>query len=311
MSTSLAASVVIPTRNRANLLALTLRSVLGQRDVDIEVVVVDDGDGPETAALVNALEDARVRLIRNSEPRGECGARNCGVAAAQREWVAFCDDDDLWAPDKLFSQLVAAADEHAAWVYAGHVEVDLHLRVLSGSPPPSPDEVIRDLGRHNSVPAGASNVVAKSDALAAAGPFDTTLRTSGDWDQWLRLARTAGRPACVPRPFVALRVHPGMVSRRADWILNDIEVVARRYGIPVDRARHHRWAAWMSLEDQRRGVALKYYAKAVAAGDWLSVGRAVVALLDPGIAQRRIAADGPWAREARVWLDELLAGVRR
>ena len=311
MSTSLAASVVIPTRNRANLLALTLRSVLGQRDVDIEVVVVDDGDGPETAALVNALEDARVRLIRNSEPHGECGARNCGVAAAQREWVAFCDDDDLWAPDKLSSQLVAAADEHAAWVYAGHVEVDLHLRVLSGSPPPSPDEVIRDLGRHNSVPAGASNVVAKSDALAAAGPFDTTLRTSGDWDQWLRLARTSGRPACVPRPFVALRVHPGMVSRRADWILNDIEVVARRYGIPVDRARHHRWAAWMSLEDKRRGVALKHYAKAVAAGDWLSVGRAVVALLDPGIAQRRIAADGPWAREARVWLDELLAGVRR
>ena len=140
MSTSLAASVVIPTRNRANLLALTLRSVLRQRDVDIEVVVVDDGDGPETAALVNALQDARVRLIRNSEPRGECGARNCGVAAAQREWVAFCDDDDLWAPDKLSAQLVAAADEHAAWVYAGHVEVDLHLRVLSGSPPPSPDD---------------------------------------------------------------------------------------------------------------------------------------------------------------------------
>ena len=67
----------------------------------------------------------------------------------------------------------------------------------------------------------------------------------------------------------------------------------------------------MSLEDKRRGVALKHYAKAVAAGDWLSIGRAVVALLDPGIAQRRIAADGPWAREARVWLDELLAGVRR
>src|SRR5690349_19085339 len=109
MSAPLAASVVIPTRNRANLLALTLRSVLRQRDVDIEVVVVDDGDGPETAALVNAFEDARVRLIRNSEPRGECGARNCGVAAAQREWVAFCDDDDLWAPDKLSAQLVAAA----------------------------------------------------------------------------------------------------------------------------------------------------------------------------------------------------------
>jgi len=96
-----------------------------------------------------------------------------------------------------------------------------------------------------------------------------------------------------------------MVSRRADWILADMEVVARRYGIPVDRARHYRWAAWMSLEDKRRGVALKHYAKAVAAGDWLSIGRAVVALLDRSIAQRGMAPDNPWAREAQVWLDAL------
>ena len=310
MSTRVGASVVIPTRNRADLLALTLRSVLGQRDVDIEVIVIDDGDGPETAALVNAFDDARVRLIRNRAPRGECGARNCGVAIAQREWVAFCDDDDLWAPEKLSAQLVAAAHQGAAWVYTGYVEVDLRLRVLSGSSPPSPEEVLRDLDHHNSVPAGASNVVVKADALAAAGPFDTTLRTSGDWDQWLRLARTAGRPACVPRPFVALRIHPRMVSRRADWILNDIEVVAQRYGIAVDRARHHRWAAWMSLEDNRRGTALKHYAKAAAAGDWRSVGRAVVALLDRSIIQRRRqTADEPWTREAQLWLDALNASA--
>ena len=308
MSAPLTASVVIPTRNRPDLLALTLRSVLGQRDVDIEVVVVDDGEGPETVALVNALDDARVRLIRNSGPRGECGARNCGVAAAQREWVAFCDDDDLWAPGKLAAQIAAALDEGTAWVYGGDVAVDLQLRVLSGSPPPSPDEVMRDLGRHNSVPAGASNVVARADALERAGPFDTTLRTSGDWDQWLRLARTAGPPACVPRPLVALRVHPGMVSRRAEWVLRDIEVVARRYGIAVDRARHHRWAAWMALEDGRRGAAVRHYAGAVAAGDWRSVGRAVVGLLDRGIIQRRrVAADDPWAREAQCWLDALRA----
>jgi hypothetical protein len=165
---------------------------------------------------------------------------------------------------------------------------------------------MRELDRHNSVPAGASNVVVKADALARAGPFDTSLRTSADWDQWLRLARTAGRPACVPRPLVALRVHPRMASRRADSLFTDIEVVARRYGIPVDRARHHRWAAWMALEDGHRGVAARHYLGAVAAGDWRSVGRIGVALLDRGIVQRRrIAADDPWTREAQNWLDAL------
>jgi glycosyltransferase involved in cell wall biosynthesis len=261
---------------------------------------------------VHALADQRVRLIPNTQQRGTSGARNCGVAAAHGDWVAFCDDDDLWAPDKLGNQLAAAAEQHAAWVYAGAVTVDLDLQVLSASPPPSPDQVMRDLSRHNSVPAGASNVVVRAEALARAGPFDTTLRTSEDWDQWVRIARSAGHPACVPRPLVALRVHPRMASRRAEWILNDIDVVAHRYGLRVDRARHYRWAAWMALEEGRRGAAMWHYVGAVADGDWRSAGRALVALFDPGIVQRRrIAAHDPLAREAQRWLDMLRASGSR
>jgi glycosyltransferase involved in cell wall biosynthesis len=300
-----AVTVVIPTRDRADLLALTLRSVLGQRGVDISVVVVDDGDGPETADVVHALRDSRVRLIRNSEPRGESGARNCGVAAAAGQWLAFCDDDDLWAPGKLSAQLSALRETGASWVYAGHVTVDSGLRVLSGGPPLTPDEMLRELIRHNAVPAGASNVVVHADALARVGSFDPGLRTSEDWDMWLRLARTAGRPASVPRPLVALRTHARMMSRRTEQILADIEVVARRHGIPVDRARHHRWAAWMALEGGERTRAVRHYGRAIAVGDWRSAARAMVALVDRGIVQRRRAVDEPWAREARSWLDDL------
>ena len=303
-------TVVIPTRDRADMLALTLRSVLDQQEIEMEVVVVDDGDGDgaETAAVVKGLADCRVQRVGNTGPRGKCGARNCGVQAARLDWVAFCDDDDLWAPGKLKAQLFAAVEQRAAWVYAGDVAVDTDLRVLSGRKPAPPERVLRDLNRHNAVPAGASNVVVRADALARAGAFDTALRTSEDWDLWLRLARTAGTPACVPRPLVALRVHPGMASRRADWILADIEIVRRRHGIPVDRARHHRWAAWMALEDGRRATAVRHYAAAVANCDWRSAGRAVVALVDPGVTSRRRASpDDPWISEAQRWLDALRA----
>jgi glycosyltransferase involved in cell wall biosynthesis len=305
-------TVVVPTRDRADLLALTLRSVLGQHGVDMEVVVVDDGDGPATVVAVDAIADPRVRVVRNRGPRGECGARNHGVGEAQRDWVAFCDDDDLWAPGKVAAQLSAAVQERAEWVYAGHVSVDMKLRVLSGSPPPDPDRVLRDLPRHNSVPAGASNVVVRADALARAGPFDPGLRTSGDWEMWLRLARTAGRPACIPQPLVALRMHRRMASRDAGQILDDVEVVARRHGLPLDRARHHRWAAWMALEDGDRRRALSHYARALEAGDWRSAGRAVVAVLDPQIAQtRRLSPGDPWASQAQQWLDALISASRR
>src|SRR5437773_12542953 len=97
-------SVVVPTRNRPRMLATCLRARLAQVDVDCEVIVVDDGSSPP----VSARTDAHVKLIRHATPQGASAARNSGIAASRGEWVAFCDDDDLWAPDKLSAQLDAA-----------------------------------------------------------------------------------------------------------------------------------------------------------------------------------------------------------
>jgi glycosyltransferase involved in cell wall biosynthesis len=297
-------SVVIPTRDRPELLALTLCSVLRQEGVDAEVLVVDDGSEPDTEALIKQIGDARVRLLGNTGPRGVSGARNSGIAVARGNWIAFLDDDDLWAPGKLAMQLAVAEEARAGWVYAGDVTVDEALRVRAGAPPPTPEEVVTQLRRHNAVPAGASNVAVRRDVLDAVGRFDPELCTSEDWDLWLRLAAT-GLPACVPRPLVALRTHAGMASRAVDRMLADTEVIARRHGIHIDRARHERWAAWMCLEDGRHGPALRHYARAVMAGDPASLGRAAVALVYPQIARHRPFPTNGWAREAQAWLNAL------
>ena len=298
-------SVVIPTRDRPALLAHTLRTVLWQEDVDAEVLVVDDGIGSDTGAVLERVGDSRVHLLRNSGPPGVSGARNSGIAAAKGHWIAFVDDDDLWAPGKLRAQLSVAEEAGAAWVYAGDVTVDEDLRVRGGAPPPAPEQMIGDLRKYNSVPAGASNVVVRRDVLDAVGGFDTELRTSEDWDLWLRLAATS-LPASVPRPLVALRIHRGMASRAVDQMLADIDTIAHRHGIPVDRARHERWAAWMCLEDGRRAVALRHYARAVMAGDFISLGRAAVALIDPRVTRRRWPShDDGWAFEAQTWLNAI------
>ncbi|HVC60147.1 MAG TPA: glycosyltransferase family A protein [Acetobacteraceae bacterium] len=92
-------SVVIPTYNRADLLPLTLDTVLGQSRAPAEVIVVDDGSTDGTAAVVQKFADrVRYYCIENS---GEFAARNFGVAHARYPWIAFCDSDDLWASDKL------------------------------------------------------------------------------------------------------------------------------------------------------------------------------------------------------------------
>jgi glycosyltransferase involved in cell wall biosynthesis len=304
-------SVVVPTHNRRRLLRLALFSALRQRGVDIEVIVVDDASTDDSAEMVSGLADRRVRLLRQSACRGVSTARNRGIAEASGDWVAFLDDDDLWAPEKLVRQLEVATQAGRTWVYAGDVNVDDDLTVLSAFRPPTPEQVMEALPRHNPVPTGASNVMVRADALAEAGPFDPGLRRTEDWDMWIRLART-GPPAYVPHPLVAYRFHADNIAAETRDIVEEPVLLAARYGIPVDRAATYRRAAWASLRAGRRTRAIRHYARAVVLGDVKSVARAAVALLHPAAGSDRAfgllrgaRGDERWRAEAQAWLHEL------
>src|SRR3954449_11506761 len=130
-------TVVIPTHNRRLLLMRTLHSVLAQQHVDIEVVVVDDGGTDGTEAAVAGLADPRVTLIRHPFPRGVSAARNTGIEKSSARWLAFVDDDDLWAPSKLRSQLdVVAAHPSWQWSCTGSVDIDRQCRLSWWAEPP-------------------------------------------------------------------------------------------------------------------------------------------------------------------------------
>jgi glycosyltransferase involved in cell wall biosynthesis len=98
-------SVVIPTRNRPELVTRAVGSALGQTLQDIEVIVVVDGPDEQTPATLAALADPRLRVVQLDSSRGAPGARNVGVREATAEWVALLDDDDEWLPEKLAIQL--------------------------------------------------------------------------------------------------------------------------------------------------------------------------------------------------------------
>ncbi len=103
-------SVIIPTLHRPVLLQRALASVLRQTWRDLEVIVVVDGPDPDTIAVLRTIDDPRLRVIANERPLTAAGARNAGLDRATGEWIAFLDDDDEWAPDKLDKQLAYAAD---------------------------------------------------------------------------------------------------------------------------------------------------------------------------------------------------------
>jgi glycosyltransferase involved in cell wall biosynthesis len=303
-------SVVVPTRNRSELLAMTLCSVLRQRDVDIEVLVVDEASTDDTRAMLAALADPRVRTLHHEVPQGVSTARNHGAAEARAEWVAFTDDDDVWAPDKLARQLRAADAAGRGWAYAGSVNIAGGLRVVHGVPPLPPEQVAAALPRYNAVPGGGSNVVVRREILRQVGPFDVRLLNTEDWEMWIRLAKT-GLPAWVRSPLVARRVHPANSSLDIAEVVRGTRLIEQLHGTTADWGRMHRWFAESYLRTGQRRAALGQLALAAVHGQAGNVARDLAAIARRRLTRRSPAArpaeasDPGWTAEAAGWLDEL------
>ena len=304
-------SVIIPTRNRSALLRITLWSVLRQRHVDLDVIVVDEASTDDTPAMVRSFGDPRIRYVRHDVPRGVSGARNRGVAEARREWVAFLDDDDLWSPDKLSRQVGAALEASREWVYTGSVNIAENFRIVYGRPPLPPDQATSVLFRYNPIPAGASNVVVRRTTLLQAGPFDPHLRNTEDWDMWIRLSRF-GPPAWVCRPLVAYRMHGSTSSLDVAEIIRGTQEIERKHDTTPDWGRLNRWLAELCLRNGRRGEALGYYVRAALGGqprevwsDLTDVARLALHHRVNTYVPPPRPGDAAWEEEARGWIEQL------
>ena len=302
--------MVVPTRNRSGLLAVTLRSVLRQRDVDLEVIVVDEASTDETAAILAGLGDSRVRTVRHETPHGVSTARNRGAAEACGEWVAFTDDDDLWAPDKLARQLQAAQVTGRDWAYVGSVNITDGFRVVHGLPPLPPEQVVAGLPRYNAIPGGGSNVVVRRETLVKAGPFDIRLRNTEDWEMWIRLAK-AGPPAWVRSPLMAYRVHSSNSSLDIAEIVRGARLIEELHHTTADWGRLHRWLAESCLRTGQRRAALGQLARAALHGQASNVAHDLTAITRRRVNRRSSApqpangGDPTWIKEAVGWLGEL------
>jgi glycosyltransferase involved in cell wall biosynthesis len=94
-------SVVLPTKNRADLLGRSIKSVLSQTFRDLELIIVDDGSTDNTAEIVKSFKDDRIIYDRLRENKGAGAARNRGIALSKGKFIAFQDDDDEWRQGKL------------------------------------------------------------------------------------------------------------------------------------------------------------------------------------------------------------------
>src|SRR5579871_202940 len=200
-------SVVIPTRDRCLYLTQAIDSVFRQEAVDLELIVVDDSSTDATADHLATVADPRLRTVRHPRSLGVSRARNHGIELARGRWVAFLDDDDLWAPAKLALQLSALRHEGALWSYTSVAHFDDRAGSARLIRSAAPSEGILAA---NPASTPSSGVVSRA-VLERIGGFDPQLMIMADWDLWIRLMQV-GSPAVLGEVLVGRRIHVANMS---------------------------------------------------------------------------------------------------
>jgi len=279
-------SVVIPTHSRWDLLSTAaLPAALGQEAVDLEVVVVDDGSTDSTAERLRELADPRIRVISHERARGVAQARNAGMAAARGTWVALLDDDDLWAPGKLRTQIDLATAEGAVFAYGGAAALAEDRTWVYSLAPPDPETLPFVLLQRNVLWGGCSNVLVRADVVRRLGGFDERLFQLTDWDLWIRLSQ-AGRAAAWPEVLVGCIEHRRsmLLTSEAD-VFEEFDYVEQKHrrereaaDVSIDRRVFSRWVALGHRRAGRRFRATRMYVESfVGNRDAGSLVRALVA----------------------------------
>ncbi len=238
MAETQSASIVIPTRARADYLEVTLASIAPQaHQGEAETIVVSDGDHAATADVA-ARHGAR--LVTLPEPRGANAARNAGIAAACADLIILVDDDIAAPPGWLQAVLDGTRSSAGYEVFGGPIRA----RLEGGGPRSCGREgapiTTLDLGAQDreTTFVWSANMALRRSAYARVGPFDETIHGRGEEEDWEQRYRAAGGRI--------LYLAAAGVEHRRKASDSSVRALARASYRLGQTARRH---------DQRKGVA--------------------------------------------------------
>lgn len=252
-------SVIIPAYKAAAFIGETLQSVFNQTVLPQEVIVVNDGS-PDTPELERALEPFRDRIIYIvQENKGVSGARNTAIRASSQPLLACIDSDDLWKPAYLEVQTRYLRE---------HPDVDLVYpngvkfgdspdagKIFMEASPSNGDVTFEKLVRLECNV--NTSVTVRREAVLKAGLYDESLKTSEDFDLWLRIHKMGGRIAYHREILMMSRGTPGSLSSQQMQMYNDFLQVLAKAEATLHLTPSEQEAIHQQRRDYRARIALQ------------------------------------------------------
>lgn len=212
-------SIVLPTYDRLRYLRQSIDSVFAQTFHDWELIIADDGSGPETRDYLRGIaSDARVQVLWLPRLGNPGAVRNAALAQARAPYIAFLDSDDYWMPDKLARQLPALrAAAPRRWSYTSYECVDSEDRPVPFRWTPFEGALFAEILEMRAMVA-MPTVLAERALVAEVGGFDPGQVQHGDYELWLRMI-LASELSLLDEPLARVRNHGDHYTRGGAWSL--------------------------------------------------------------------------------------------
>jgi len=322
-------SIVLPTHDRADVIAFAIRSALRQTEGDFELLIAGDGCTDRTAEVVASFDDRRIRWFDLPKAPGIGYAnRNAVLREARGRYVAYLAHDDLWFPDHL-ERLGALLDETGAeFAYSRGLAVDIDGRITPYWYNLQIPQHAHELSRTNSL-ITICTVVHTRASLDRYGYWDETLLRAADKELWHRMLTNGDfeNLAFLSEPtalhFVAdwrnTRSHRALAHLKG-WLIGGMLRTALPpiLRLPVREGETQQETAWARLSanpeahvrEMRRGViqfqdALLWQSQTPAGFVGLRLGLGLAATLDRLYAATRWIASAKLRKHRRTLLDRM------
>lgn len=182
-------SIITPTYNSANFVHETIKSIINQIYKNWELLITDDCSNDNTVEIVKQyiLNDQRIKLFELKENSGAGVARNNSIKHAKGRFIAFCDSDDIWKPQKLNKQLNFLKSKSLSFTFCSYDVINENGDFIKMIKAPL-ELSFSKLLNNNYV--GCLTAIYDQEALGKL--YMSEMRKRQDWTLWLKILKLTG-----------------------------------------------------------------------------------------------------------------------